>query len=42
MVLGSASCGIYGNVSHLNDFSHEKNRGRGASDDSKFYWNDVN
>ena len=26
MVLGSASCGKYGNVTHLNDFSREKNR----------------
>ena len=42
MVLGSASCGIYGNVTHFNDFSREKNRGRGASDDSKFYRKDVN
>mgnify|MGYP007058640473 CR=1 FL=1 len=39
MVLGSANCVIYGSVTHRNDFSREKNRGRG---DSKFYRNDVN
>ena len=42
MVLGSASCVIYGSVTHLNDFSCEKNRGRRDSNDSKFYRNDVN
>ena len=42
MVLGSARCVIYASVRHRNDFSREKNRGRGDSDDSKFYRNDVN
>jgi len=42
VVLGSASCVIYGSVTHRNDFSREKNRGRGDSDDSKFYRKDVN
>ena len=42
MVLGSASCVIYGSASHLNDFSRENNWRSGASDGSKFYWNVVN
>ena len=42
MVLGSARCVLYGGVTHVNDFSREKNRGRGAKDDSKFYWNVLN
>lgn len=43
MVVGSARCVLYGSVTHVNDFSREKNRERGVSNTySKFYSNALN